>query len=447
MGTMAVELERDAGEDRASGEDEEEAAADSEDEERKEEAERARKGQYVEFRRGFDKIKTEHQGTQNESNKIKDQGNNMFSMGLYSQASMLYSEAIELQPENPVLFCNRAMAYLKQDMADEALADAETSLGLDSSESNIKAYWRKAQALADLGRSEDSEAAADEGMKLQPGNRHLNQVRRKAREANTRKRLCGPAWVGQVSQARGGIEKRLQFHDNGVMTMSVFGHEVSATYDLSVEGVPHSMYIKMQQTGDLRGTGPPPPPVPYIYEFHEDDQELWICQPVGTTELPTKFEGPGFDRLRRSQGETAPAEEEDSEPLDSRCEQYISEMNQVMPLMPAQLPERPGEEEILEEARLMESISQLKRKFGLRVHQRAFELAKDPASAPSAELSELAVGLQRRLVLRKILPPPPEVVPAAAPEPAATPGPKAPAAAPGRPSGCLAGCLVCGRAA
>lgn len=383
-----------------------------EEEEQDQEEKRQRDAEYLDFRRRFDKMKQQQEGVQAESEKIKTQGNNFFKLGLYMQASMMYSEAIELQPDSAVLYCNRAMAYLKQDMPHEALVDAEKSLEIDTSVENIKAYWRQAQALLDLDRLEESEAAADAGIALQGGNQHLNRVRRKAREAATMRRLCGHPWSAKMPN---GIEKRYTFESDGSMKINVFGHYVPATFDLSVEGNPWSMVVRMKPEGVGAGNGPPPPPRPYIFEFHDEDQELWLCTPVGTDELPTKFDGPGFDRLRAAAPEPT-GDEASDEPLDARCERYIREMNEAMPQLPPQLPASPSEQEISQEALVMESISQLKRRFGMQVHQRALELAKDPASAPSSSLADLAEQLQRRFVSRRILAPPPpreEAAPAA----------------------------------
>mmetsp|Transcript_102904 Transcript_102904/g.265994 ORF Transcript_102904/g.265994 Transcript_102904/m.265994 type:complete len:429 (+) Transcript_102904:46-1332(+) len=380
-------------------------------EEKEEENALVKKEDYMHFRRQFDTIKSSHEGTQASSDKIKQQGNSYFSLGLYMQASMMYTEALELQPENPVLFCNRAMAYLKQDMPVEALADSEKSLELDASATNIKGYWRKAQALVDLNRHDEAEAAADDGLALQPGNQHLNRVRRVARETVTMRRLCKCDWVCKMPN---GIEKRYKFSDNGVMTMTVFGHNVEAAFDLSVEGNPRSIVVKMKADGQ---PGPPPPPIPYIFEFHDNDEELWLCHPVNSTELPTKFEGQGFDRMRR--GEAADCEVTFNEPLDDLCEKFIQEMNEVLPLTAPQLPAEPSEDEIGKEALIMDKIAKLKQKYGMAVHQRAMELTKDPDSAPSDALSSVAKQLRKRFVSRKILAEPKVVVPPEEARPAA----------------------------
>lgn len=382
--------------------DEQERRSESDDErkERKEKEVQEEKMEYMNFRREFDQIKMQHEGNHAESDKLKTQGNQFFTLGLYMQASMMYSEALELQPENAILYCNRSMAYLKQDMPGEALADAEKSLEIDSTETNIKAYWRKAQALLDMARFEESEIAADVGIALQASNQHLNRVRRKAREACTLKRLAGDAWVTKLEN---GVAKKYTFFEDGTMTMEVFGHSISATFDLSVEGNPRSMVVRMKPEG--ADSGPPMPPMVYIFEFQDNDEELWLCHPVGSSELPDKFEGPGFDRMRRAPN--APeVVESDSEPLDERCRRYIREMNEVMPVIPPQLPEKPSNEQVNEELQIMEKIGELKKRFGLEVHQRAVELAKDPTQASSEELIQLALELQQRFVSRKFIPQP-----------------------------------------
>lgn len=381
-------------------------AQDDNKEEEEDEGEKQRKAdEFLSFRRQFDGMKENVEGAHSSAEKLKSNGNNFFSLGLYTQATMVYSEALELKPTSTVLLNNRAMAYLKQSMAQEALEDADRSIQLDATMENIKAFWRRAQALLDLERDEDAEMAADEGLKLQANNGHLSRVRRKAREAVTMRSLCGVEWVGKLEN---GVEKRYEFSKDGTMTMTVIGHPLKATFDLSVENTPQTMVVKMKAFGP--GGGPPPPPVPYIYKFHDNEQELWICHPVaGSSELPSSFDGPGFSRLRRTKNAKTASDGNaaSSEPLDERCVRYMQEFNEILPLVPPQLPERPTEDEISHEVLLMEKINKLKQRFGLEVHQRAMELAKGTSeTAANAELAKLANALRDRLVARKVLPAP-----------------------------------------
>mmetsp|Transcript_34761 Transcript_34761/g.81143 ORF Transcript_34761/g.81143 Transcript_34761/m.81143 type:complete len:520 (+) Transcript_34761:93-1652(+) len=376
-----------------------------------EDQERERGAQYLDFRRKFDAMKAEVKGQQSKAESLKQQGNNLFSFGCFSQAAIMYSEAIELQPKNAVLYCNRSMAYLKQDMPDEALTDAETSLDLDDSAENVKAYWRKAQALLDLGRIEEAEAAADAGIGLQPGNHHLNKVRKKAREAQILKRISNCEWVGMQN----GVERKMSFNEDGSMAMSLFGHSVGATYDLSVEGKPWSMVVRMKGEEMGFGNGPPPPPVPYIFEFQSDD-ELWLCHSIaGPSEgLPTKFEGPGFIKMSRKELPAKEALKISHEPLDVRCIRYMTKMNEIMPLVPPQLPEKPSGEQVEDEIRVTAAISALKKEEGSEVHRRAIAIAKDPQGALSgnptlseeqrATLRSLAEQFRKRLIARKLAP-------------------------------------------
>eukprot|EP00928_Gymnodinium_smaydae_P086919 TRINITY_DN71306_c0_g1_i1.p1 TRINITY_DN71306_c0_g1~~TRINITY_DN71306_c0_g1_i1.p1 ORF type:complete len:453 (+),score=107.43 TRINITY_DN71306_c0_g1_i1:87-1361(+) len=378
----------------------------SDEEEQRDEAEvrrqQYRDEDYLDFRRKLDEMKRVNKVGEVNSDKLREQGNSFFSLGCYEQASIIYSEAILLRPDHAVLYCNRAMAYLKMGLADQALDDAEKSLIIDRDVTNIKAYWRKAQALFDLERPEDAEAAADEGLALAPANSHLNTVRRKAREASVMRRLVGCEWVGKLEQ---GIEKRLTFKADGVMDMCVLGHTMPATFDLSVEGNPRSMYVKMKPEGDVRGTGPPAPPVPYIFEFKKAHQELWLCHPVNSDQLPDKFEGPGFVKMRREAKKVSDADDSRL-PVDERAAKYIEKLNGILPIVPVQLPARPSDEDVAAEVLITEKMAKLKRSFGLTVHQRAVELAKHPElAAPDEKLQELSRGLQQRFIARKIFPP------------------------------------------
>jgi len=217
-------------------------------------------------------------------------------------------------------------------------------------------------------------------------------------------KLVAGDWVGQSN----GIEQRLSFSKEGEMTMTVFGHRVPSTYELSLEGNPRSMLVKMKQEIGP-GSPPPMPPMVYITEFHDDDKEFWMCHPVdGSKDLPTKFEGPGFVKALRVERQALADVVASNEPLEKRCADYMREMNEVMPLMPVQLPEKPEDDQIKAEVELCGRISELKRKYGLEVHQRAVALAKAPSTAESEEMAELAQQLRRRFLVRKLIEEPPK---------------------------------------
>merc|ERR1719238_769113 len=84
----------------------------------KETKQRHRDEDYMSFRQQFDEYKRQYGSHGADSDKLKQQGNELFSLGCYEQAVIMYSEALELQPKSPVLYCNRAMAYLKQDLPE-----------------------------------------------------------------------------------------------------------------------------------------------------------------------------------------------------------------------------------------------------------------------------------------------------------------------------------------
>lgn len=197
--------------------------------------------------------------------------------------------------------------------------------------------------------------------------------------------------------------------------MTVFGHSIPSTFELSVEGRPQSMVVTMKPDGAANGAGgaPPPRPAAYIFEFH-GDEELWLCSPTDPRGgLPDRFEGPGLCKLQRTAVATADAGPVD--PIDVRCARYMKEMNKVLPIIPPQLPEKPSDEEIKQEVLLTETLSALKRREGAEVHRRCIEFAKDPGSASNEQLTSLARRLQKRLLARKLLTPS-QVVPESVPE-------------------------------
>eukprot|EP00195_Chlamydomonas_chlamydogama_P008657 CAMPEP_0202892178 /NCGR_PEP_ID=MMETSP1392-20130828/1972_1 /ASSEMBLY_ACC=CAM_ASM_000868 /TAXON_ID=225041 /ORGANISM="Chlamydomonas chlamydogama, Strain SAG 11-48b" /LENGTH=261 /DNA_ID=CAMNT_0049576065 /DNA_START=372 /DNA_END=1154 /DNA_ORIENTATION=+ len=65
------------------------------------------------------------------ADRLKTEGNTLFSKGKWSAAIERYTEAITLAPSIPVLFVNRAMAHKKREDWQRVMEDATVALQLD----------------------------------------------------------------------------------------------------------------------------------------------------------------------------------------------------------------------------------------------------------------------------------------------------------------------------
>lgn len=85
-----------------------------------------------------------------QANLLKDQGNDLFQAGKTQEAIVVYSQAIDLDPDNHVFYSNRCAAYMKNDSKSKALHDAEKCIKLAPTWS--KGYVRLGAAQQSLKR-------------------------------------------------------------------------------------------------------------------------------------------------------------------------------------------------------------------------------------------------------------------------------------------------------
>lgn len=108
----------------------------------------------------------------------KEKGNRLFRDGRYDEAIESYGIGIECDPQNPVLYANRAMAFLRKNMLGAAEEDCNRALEWDPN--YVKAYHRR--GLARQGLSKKALAAEDfrTVLSLEPNNKearqHLNKL-------------------------------------------------------------------------------------------------------------------------------------------------------------------------------------------------------------------------------------------------------------------------------
>ena len=105
----------------------------------------------------------------------KEQGNKCLKNGKLNDAIIYYTKGIEADPNNALLYSNRAMANLKLGKNDLVIDDCTESIKLD--DSYFKSYLRRASAYRNLGQVEQSEQDFRTVLKLQPDNKEaLNEL-------------------------------------------------------------------------------------------------------------------------------------------------------------------------------------------------------------------------------------------------------------------------------
>ena len=84
----------------------------------------------------------------------KDKGNALVKEKKYKEALDCYSKAIEIDPNDPILYSNRSAMHLNLTEYDQAITDAEKAISLKPD--YAKAYLRKGKALEGQQRLQEA---------------------------------------------------------------------------------------------------------------------------------------------------------------------------------------------------------------------------------------------------------------------------------------------------
>ena len=84
----------------------------------------------------------------------KDKGNGLVKEKKYKEALDCYSKAIEIDPNDPILYSNRSAMHLNLSEYEQALTDADKAISLKADYS--KGYLRKGKALEGLQRMKEA---------------------------------------------------------------------------------------------------------------------------------------------------------------------------------------------------------------------------------------------------------------------------------------------------
>uniref|UniRef100_A0A061S0W4 Tetratricopeptide repeat protein 1-like n=1 Tax=Tetraselmis sp. GSL018 TaxID=582737 RepID=A0A061S0W4_9CHLO len=102
---------------------------------------------------------------------LKEQGNTEYKKQNFLKAAALYSRAIKEDPNNAVLFSNRAEALLQLKKVTKALQDAEECIKLKPDWE--KGYFRKGSVLESMERYAEALEAYEHAASLKPDNRDI----------------------------------------------------------------------------------------------------------------------------------------------------------------------------------------------------------------------------------------------------------------------------------
>ncbi|KAJ2928833.1 hypothetical protein H1R20_g8119, partial [Candolleomyces eurysporus] len=106
-----------------------------------------------------------------EAEKLKQKGNSLMTSKKYDEAIQMYTDAVALDPTNPVYFSNRAAAHASKGDHLSAIGDAEEAISIDPN--FVKAYSRLGHAQFSIGDYAASVSAFERGLALEPTNANL----------------------------------------------------------------------------------------------------------------------------------------------------------------------------------------------------------------------------------------------------------------------------------
>uniref|UniRef100_A0A8B9BH25 Protein unc-45 homolog B n=1 Tax=Anser brachyrhynchus TaxID=132585 RepID=A0A8B9BH25_9AVES len=112
--------------------------------------------------------------------QLKEEGNKYFQASDYEKAAQSYTQAIKLSKDKAlqaVLYRNRAACFLKKEEYAKAASDASRAIDINSSD--IKALYRRSQALEKLGKLDQAFKDAQKCATIEPRNKNFQETLRR----------------------------------------------------------------------------------------------------------------------------------------------------------------------------------------------------------------------------------------------------------------------------
>lgn len=166
------------------------------------------------------------------ANSLKDEGNVAFQTGDIDTALRLFTQGIELDPDNYILYSNRSAAYMKADSISKALHDAEKCVEL--APAWAKGYNRLGVAQQRLTRFDAAIDTFKKGIELEPNNQALWAALKACEEASKADKAarCQAAAVERAAEEarlrrRNEVREEI-FKDKAEDMLNDFLAEVSA---------------------------------------------------------------------------------------------------------------------------------------------------------------------------------------------------------------------------
>lgn len=141
--------------------------------------------------------------SKSKAEEFKNKGNDLMKNNQIEEALHAYSEAINHDPTNPILYCNRAAAYSKRNQHDLAAKDCEIALAFDPN--YAKAYGRYGLALHGLSLLKEAKEALEKAVSLDPENQLYKNNLKLVEDSMTESVGAGGQMPGGFPGMQGGM--------------------------------------------------------------------------------------------------------------------------------------------------------------------------------------------------------------------------------------------------
>ncbi|KAK4055964.1 hypothetical protein OIO90_002957 [Microbotryomycetes sp. JL221] len=136
----------------------------------------------------------------------KQQGNELYKQKKYIEATRLYTQAIELDSQEPSYYMNRAASRMESKSFRLALEDLLVAVGLQRNQPQSKTLLRLGKCQMALGMVVPAQQSLDEAFKLEPSNPQIQQER---------------ARVGRIGSHVQSIQKYINSKDWSMVLLGV----------------------------------------------------------------------------------------------------------------------------------------------------------------------------------------------------------------------------------